>query len=424
MLRVLALALASVAAIAWSVKPVSCVADTVDAAATEPLKVVLLPARAHVSRVGLMQADEEEEEWSALARANLDAAVLDLVGQSSAFSPTALPPVSSEERNAIDEFVAVANLATTKFGGVSLWGGVGVQRATADRTLGPSLAFLHDQTGADFAIGTFAFQLEQSKRLAAVTSTIGLGLFAGGGIVSLPTVTFSYLAMFVADLRTGELRWFNVESGYEVAGYNFSDLRDPESVSKMVGKLLESCQDASQREDSKTVPKARPTRPASPDQGEFAVQAPLGWRVSESENRIRATRDGRALNEMNVELRDHNRAFLTIGRRTTRNSPPEKLAEWFVEDLKQQELAELQIIDVSTDAQLVGKPAFRVRYSYRLPLFNGGARIELVAIGTAVPNGVLIAQLDAPQLGYFAKALPAFEEAVRSVVLKPRRYLQ
>jgi hypothetical protein len=419
---VFALTLVSIAAIGLAANPVPCAAEEANAAATKPLKVVVLPARAQVMRAGFVQA-EDVEEWSALARANLDAAIEQLVAESTAFSPTALPALSTEERAAVDEFVAVANLATTKFGGVSLWGGVGVQRARADRTLGPSLSVLHDQTGAGYAIGTFAFQLEQSKRLAAVTSTIGLSLFAGGGIVSLPTVTFSYVAVFVADLRTGELRWFNVESGYEVAGYNFSDLRDAESVRKMVSKLLDEYPEAPWEEDSDRTPKAGPTRPVSPKQGEFAVQVPVGWIVSDEDNRIRATRDGRALNEINVEFRDHNRAFLTIGRRTTRNSSPDQLAEWFIEELKQQTLAELQIKDVSTDAQLVGKPAFRVRFSYRLPVFVGGARIELEAIGTAVPNGLLIAQLDAPQLGYFAKALPAFEEAVQSIVLKPRRHL-
>jgi hypothetical protein len=422
MLRVVVLALVSVASVAWCVKPATCAADTPEAAATEPRKVVLLPARAFVSRAGLMKS-EEAQEWSAVARANLNSAIQELVDQSPEFVGVALPELSSEQVGAIDEFVAVANLATTRFGGFSWFGGVGAQRAAADRALGPSLSVLRDRTGADYALGTFAFQLEQSKRLAAVGSTIGLGMFAGGGILTLPPVTFSYVAMFIADLKTGELRWFNVESGYEVAGYNFSDLRDLDSVRKMIGKLFEEYPNDSRSEDTKEARQADPTRPVSPKQGEFALQAPAGWRVTDEDNRIRATRDGRALNEMNVELRDHNRSFLSIGRRTLQNSRPEQLAEWFVAELEQQKRADLQIIDVSADAQLVGKPAFRVHFSYRLPDFCGGARIELVAIGTAVPHGLLIAQLDAPQLGYFAKALPAFEEAVQSIVLKPRRYL-
>jgi hypothetical protein len=64
-----------------------------------------------------------------------------------------------------------------------------------------------------------------------------------------------------------------------------------------------------------------------------------------------------------------------------------------------------------------------VHFSYRLPTVLGGARIELVAIGAAVPRGLLVAQLDAPQLGYFAKVLPPFEESVRTIVLRPRRHL-
>lgn len=359
-----------------------------------------------------------------MARANLDTALQGTVAESSVFELTAPPTVSADETSAIDEFVAVANLATMKFGGFFWTMGAGVQRATVDRTLGPSLSFLRDRTGADYALGTFAFQLEQTKSVAAVGAILSLSPFAGGEIFAVPTVTCSYVTLFMADLGTGELRWFNVESGYEVAGFNFSDLRDPESVRKVVGKLLETYPDDPREEDSKEARRTGPTRPVSPMQGEFAVLGPAGWRVSDYDNLIRATRDGRALNEMTFELRDHSRSFLEIGRRTTRYSSPETLAEWFVADLEQKELPDLQVIEVATDAQLAGKPAFRVRFSYRLPDFVGGAPIEVVTIGTAVPHGLLTARLDAPQLGYLAKSLPAFEDADQSIVLKPRRHLQ
>lgn len=400
-----------------AVLPGTTVAQAPDLAAAAPPKIVLLPVRAQVARVGLVKG-EEVSDWSAAARANLEAAIEELAARSSEFVPTALPVVSAGERSAIDEYIAVANLATTQFGGFLWSGGAGVQRATADRVLGPSLSFLSDRTGADYALGAFAFQLEQSKSVAALGSIASLVPLAGGDVFALPPVTFSYVTMFIADLATGELRWFDVESGYEVVGFNFSDLRDPESARKMVGKLLEKYPDEKSAEDGTAARPARPTRPVSNRQGEFALRAPADWRVSDHDNTVRATRDGRVLNEINVELRDHGRSFLTIGRRTTRYSTPQQLADWLVAELEQQQLPEFQVIGVSTDAQLVGKPAFRVRYGYRLPAIVGGARMELVAIGTAVPNGVLIARLAAPQLAYFARALPAFEETVQSIVLK------
>ena len=61
---------------------------------------------------------------------------------------------------------------------------------------------------------------------------------------------------------------------------------------------------------------------------------------------------------------------------------------------------------------------------YRLPEVAGGIRIEQIALGTAVKHGLLLAQLSAPHLGYFETALPAFEESVQTIVLKPHRNLR
>lgn len=415
-------ALATIAALAMDCAPAAFAADSPEPMATTPLKAVMLPIRAQVTRVGLVKT-EEVADWSAAARANLDVALHEVVAQSSALELTALPAVSAEEMGAIDEFVAVANLATIQFGGACWSGGAGAPRATADLALGPSLSFLRERAGADYAFGTYAVQVEQSKSLASVGTILTLSPLAGAYYYTLPTVSCSYVATFVAKLDTGELHWFNAESGYEVGGFNFSDLRDVKSARKMVGKVLGTYPEEPPDKDGKEAREAGPTRPVSPEQGEFAVRVPAGWIVTYHDNRIRATRDGRALNEINVELRDHQRSFLEIGRRSTRYTSAETLGGWFVEHLEQEKLPELQVIDVSTDAQLVGKPAFRVHYTYRLPDFAGGARVELVTIGTAVPNGLLIARLDAPQLGYFPKALPVFEEAVRSIALKPRRHL-
>src|SRR5690606_17213857 len=108
-----------------------------------------------VWRAGLVKA-EEVAEWSAAARENLDAAVAELLVQSPALIPTTLPDLSAEESSKIDEFVAVATLATTQFGGTIWPTGAGVQRATADRAIGPSLAFLRDRAGVDYALGMVA----------------------------------------------------------------------------------------------------------------------------------------------------------------------------------------------------------------------------------------------------------------------------
>jgi hypothetical protein len=422
--RAFALAVLSVAAVASSLNPTNCGASSPDAAATEPLRVVVLPAKVHAVEMRMVSA-EESREWGAEARMNVDAALRELVDQSQAFVAVELPELSPEQLAAIEEFVAVANLASTRFGGSTWFGSPKAHRATADRELGPSLAFLQERTDASYAIGAFGFQQEQSKAVAATgaVATVATALTLGLYGVMVPPVTFSYLTVFVANLQTGELRWFNSEKGFEVAGFNFTDLRDPESASKMVRKVLEEYPEstASRARDSK--PGGASTRSVSPLQGEFRVELPAGWRTSDDVNTISATRDGRGLNEMKVELRSHDQAFPASGQQTTKGSTSAQLVEWFVADLHAQDFDELQIIDVSEGSKLAGRPAFRVHFSHRLPTVLGGARAELVAIGAAVPRGLLIAQLEAAQLGYFAKVLPAFEESVETIELRPRRHL-
>jgi hypothetical protein len=424
MLRAIALAFVSVVVVASSFKSAICAAASHDASAAEPVQVILLPARAHAVEVRMLSA-EASDEWSAAAGDNLDAAVQKVVDQSPYFVPVALPELSAEEHAAIHEFVAVANLASTRFGGVTWFGGPKVQQGSVDRELGPSLAFLHERTGAHYALGAFGYQQEQSKAVATTgaIATIGSGIVIGPFAALMPPVTFSYVTLFVTNLQTGELRWFNSEKGFEVAGYNFSDLRDPESASKMVREVLGEYPEGPPPRAKDAEPAIASTRAVSPMQGEFRLEPPLGWRTADDVNIIRATRDGRALNEMRIELRSHNQAFPSSGQQTTKSTSPAQLAEWFIADLRRQNIDDLQILDVSDGEQLAGRPAFRVHISYRLPAVVGGARIEHVTIGAAVPRGLLVAQLDAPQLGYFAKVLPAFEESVGTIELRPRRHL-
>jgi hypothetical protein len=155
----------SVAAVASSFNPATSAATSRDAVASEPLKVVVLPSRAYAAEVRMLST-EVSEEWSAAARANLAAAVDETVDQSPSFVPVALPELSAEQHAAIDEFVAVANLASTRFDGWTWFGGPTVKRGAVDRELGPSLAFLRERTGAHYAIGAFGYQQEQSKGVA------------------------------------------------------------------------------------------------------------------------------------------------------------------------------------------------------------------------------------------------------------------
>ena len=55
-------------------------------------------------------------------------------------------------------------------------------------------------------------------------------LLGGGG-------QFAYASL--VDLRTGEVVWFNVlQTGSQIAGIKFGDIRSPEGAAQMVERLL------------------------------------------------------------------------------------------------------------------------------------------------------------------------------------------
>jgi len=400
-------------------------AETTAATPHEALTVVLLPARAHVVRLGIKMAPSEE--WTAAAGATVDAAVREVVGQSTQLSGRELPSITSDERSTIDEIWAVATLVQMQEYGEGRKNISKTLRAHIDRSLGPSLTFLHQRTGADYALITLGTQAEQSEDLVALSAAGAVASALFPPLLVLPATSLSYAAMFLVDLRTGQVRWFNGRSGYEIGGYNFTDLRDPASARKVISGLLQPYPEIPSKLDQESAPtvtsSSLSTESVSPMSGGFAFHPPASWRVDVDRRKsiIAATRDGPLLNKIKVQLRSHRSAFPETGQRANRHASPEQLAQWYAAELQSQEHDDLQISEPSLDAQLAGQAAFRVHFSYRMPIEWGGARIEHVTIGTVVPGGLLLSEFSAPRLGFFANSLTAFEESTRTIVLEPRK---
>lgn len=149
----------------------------------------------------------------------------------------------------------------------------------------------------------------------------------------------------------------------------------------------------------------------------FTVQLPSGWIYDTGARHVVAARNGPSLDSVRVVLIPHKNAFKALKKPSTPDALPEDLAESYVANIQ----AEGFIGDVellATDpAELAGRPAFRVHLLYRLPATLGGARMEQIAIGTALAQGLLLATYDAPRIHFFAQSLPAAEEALRTVTL-------
>jgi hypothetical protein len=383
--------------------------------------VILLPTQVVVYRIGFTGA--VSEEWTVTARANLDAALSAAVRQSPKFELEPLPEVSAEEQETISEFLKVALLV-----GVQMKGGLfpsEVPRSAIDRNLGPALSFLRNRTGAEYALGVVASQAEQSKSVAAANLVNAALMFTLPGYIAGPTVTGSATVLCLVSLTSGELTWLNVESGYEIAGYNFTDLRDANSVNRDMAKLLSPypTMPLLSKDDgvTKKVENRRKQVPSAPVGGGFSVRFPEGWHIKEDADSVGATRNGRLIDNMRFELREHNRSFLEIGRRTRPGSTPKQLLDAYIALLEEYGVRDLTTVEQSTDARLAGFPAFRLRFSHRSPSPHEGPRRETLVLGAVNDDGFLVAEYTALQLSYFEQSVSAFEQSLRTLKSAQRK---
>jgi len=387
--------------------------------------VVVLAPKAALYSTGLVRSTLSLE-WTAAAQANLVTAARDAIADSTTLAAIAEPAVSPEEQAAIDDVMAVAELLAVGNLGWSTGSTPSSRVAGTDRTLGPTLAFLRERTGADFALGIIAVQFEQADELAILSTATSVALtLVGPGFALILPATPSFIAAFVQDLRTGEITWFNARYRFEVAGINILDLREPESTAKLLRRTLEDYPVIRALKGTKRAPSVPAStlsrRQTSPLAGEFALNAPADWSVDQGETAVDMSRDGKLVNRILVEFRDHDRAFPSARLKSTRDSTPQDLARSYLEDLRGKGVENLQVIELSYESRLVGQPAFRIRFAYELPLAASRLRMEQVVVGTAVRHGVILAGLTAPRLNYFEKALPAFEAAAASVVTRLHR---
>jgi hypothetical protein len=160
---------------------------------------------------------------------------------------------------------------------------------------------------------------------------------------------------------------------------------------------------------------------ATASSGGFSVQPPVGWVYDTGSRHVVAARNGMLLDGLRIALVPHKSAFTALKKSSTPDSLPEDLAEAYVADLQAAgTYTEVQLMSIEP-AELGGRPAFRVRLTYRLPAGLGGARMVQVALGTALADGILLAAFDAPQIHFFEQSLPAAEEALRTVRLATAR---
>ncbi len=159
-------------------------------------------------------------------------------------------------------------------------------------------------------------------------------------------------------------------------------------------------------------------KPISPGSGEFAVQFPEDWLYQKETAALVASYDGPLLESIRVRRVPFKSAFKAAKKTASATSAPEDLAEDYVADSQAAGMREVALIEV-LPAELAGQPGFRVHFRCRLPESQGGALIEEVTVGAAMPFGLLLATFRAPAIHYYEKWLPAFEHALTGITALP-----
>jgi hypothetical protein len=157
--------------------------------------------------------------------------------------------------------------------------------------------------------------------------------------------------------------------------------------------------------------------PVSAKRGNFSLQLPPSWLYDLSGATVLASHDGVMLDQINVQLIPHANAFKAIKRSSTTDMSSEDLAEAYLANLQADgKLANFETLSTEP-ATLAGHPGFRVHVRFRLPPAQGDTVMDLTALGTALPEGLLIAFFRAPRLHFYDKWLPAFDQSVATLAI-------
>jgi hypothetical protein len=147
-----------------------------------------------------------------------------------------LPNVSAEEIADLERLhYAVGNsIALHKYSGAALptKRGRGIEY-----TLGADAVSLGRRTGYDYALFLYAQDNIASTGRTALQVLGVAGCFIGFCAPSGGSNQFAYASL--VDLRSGEVVWFNVlQTGSQLPGVKFGDIRTPEGAAQMVERLV------------------------------------------------------------------------------------------------------------------------------------------------------------------------------------------
>lgn len=184
-----------------------------------PKTLVLLPPQIFVYEVSAGGVPTRMADWEATARDNLTSASIRLARESKLFALQPAPDLAGEAREELEAHIGLyERVALSVFNY-----GRGTQDAWAhkkqefDYTLGPGLAFLREQTGADAALVILGVDFISSPgRKAAFIAGLALGVVMPLGQ--------SFVTAGVVDLKSGDVQWMSFDSSASMDSRNAVDV--------------------------------------------------------------------------------------------------------------------------------------------------------------------------------------------------------
>lgn len=205
------------------------------AAGTSVHKVLLVPPT-FTEFQNAVSGLEAIPEWTDAARRNLSDAARDSL-RTVGMQLEVLPDLTPQETAIVRDHMSVAKLivaAAAQYEDHD-WHG---HRANFDRTLGDGLRFLHERTGADYALLIDGTQVRQSGGRIAMKWLGTLAVAAAGVVVVSPGGGGESLNICLLDLNNGTVAWFNssqTKNGFGSAG---ADMRNAVKAQALMRELF------------------------------------------------------------------------------------------------------------------------------------------------------------------------------------------
>jgi hypothetical protein len=197
--------------------------------AQRPKKVVLLPPQVFVFELSAGGVPTRMADWESTARNNLANAAIRLARDNKLFelvpSPTLEPVLADQLEAHIGLYDRVAqSVFVYGRGDQSAWAH---KKNEFDYTVGPGLAFLREQTGADAALIVLGSDFISSggRRAAFIAGLVlGIGIPLGQ----------SFITAGIVDLTTGDVQWMSFDASATL------DTRDAGDVDSLIQSLYQT----------------------------------------------------------------------------------------------------------------------------------------------------------------------------------------